>query len=240
MTKGPTVWAVSLALLASVALLPMSALAQRGGGMGRGGGGVVAGQTAGGGSFVAGRGPGGTFVAGRGPNGRAFIAGQSGRFVHGRDGFHRHPFFNRGFGSVVVYGAPYYWPYYDTSMYSQPLAYSPPPTYVVPYAPPTDSTLSLSPPAPPTPSVVEFPTGRYELRGDGISEPYRWVWVPKPPTTPPAEPSSPGPPTSGDPGPTRPSPLYRWTDEQGTVHYTDRLTAVPDRYRAKAKRGEPS
>jgi hypothetical protein len=31
-----------------------------------------------------------------------------------------------------------------------------------------------------------------------------------------------------------------WTDEQGTVHYTDRLTAVPDRYRAKAKRGEPS
>jgi hypothetical protein len=244
--KGPAVWAVFLALLASVALLPMPALAQRGGGgMGRGGGGVIAGQTTGGGAFVAGRGPGGTFVAGRGPNGRAFIAGQSGRFVHGRDGFHRHPFFNRGFGPVVVYGGPYYWPYYnwpyyDTSMYSQPLAYSSPPTYIVPYAPPTDSTLSLSPPAPPTPSVVEFPTGRYELRGDGISEPYRWVWIPKPPSTPPAEPSSPGPPSSQDPGPTRHAPLYRWTDEQGTVHYTDRWTAIPDRYRAQARRGESS
>ena len=89
-------------------------------------------------------------------------------------------------------------------------------------------------------SVVEFPTGRYELRGDGITEPYRWVWIPKPPTAPPAEPPSPVPPTSGEAGPTRHAPLYRWTDEQGTLHYTDRLTAVPDRYRAKARRGEPS
>src|SRR4029453_3152250 len=36
--KAPTVWAVSLVLLASVALVPMPALAQRGGGMARGGG----------------------------------------------------------------------------------------------------------------------------------------------------------------------------------------------------------
>jgi len=245
--KGPTVWAVSLALLASVALAPLPALAQRGGGMGRGGGGGVAGQTAGGAGFVAGRGAGGgTFVAGRGPGGRAFIAGQSGgrAFVHGRDGFHRHPFFNRGFnsfGPVVVYGGPYgYWPYYDTPLYNQPLAYSQPPTYVVPYAPPAGGSLSLTPPSsPPTPSVVEFPTGRYELRGDGVTEPYRWVWIPKPPSAPP-EPSSPVPPSSGDPGPTRHAPLYRWTDEQGTVHYTDRWTAVPDRYRAQAKRGESS
>jgi len=245
--KAPTVWAVSLALLASVALVPMPALAQRGGGMARGGGGFVAGQTAGGGAFVDGRGAaGGTFVAGRGPGGGAFIAGQTGArgFVHGRDGFHRHPFFfHRGFnsfGTVVFYGAPYaYWPYYDTSLYSQPLAYSPPPAYV-PYTPPVNSTLTLSPPSPPTPSVVEFPTGRYELRGDGITEPYRWVWIPKPPTAPPAEPPSPVPPTSGEAGPTRHAPLYRWTDEQGTLHYTDRLTAVPDRYRAKARRGEPS
>jgi hypothetical protein len=250
--KTPAVRAVSVALLASVALAPMPALAQRGGGIGRGGGGVVAGQTAAGGAFVAGRGPaGGGFVAGRGPGGRAFIAGQPGArgFVHGRDGFHRHPFFHRGsgsFGTVVVYGAPYtYWPYYDTPLYNPPLAYAPPPTYVVPYAPPMNGTLSLTPPSPPTPSVVEFPTGRYELRGDGATEPYRWVWIPKPPAAPPAEPSSPVPPTSAppsskDPGPTRHAPLYRWTDEQGTVHYTDRWTAVPDRYRAQTRRGESS
>ena len=251
MIKRPTVWAVSLALLASLALAPMPALAQRGGGTSRGGGGFVAGQTVRGGAFVAGRGAGGgTFVAGRGPGGRAFIAGQPGTraFAHGRDGFHQHPFFHRGFnpfGTVVVYGGPYsYWPYYyDTPLYNPPLAYSPPATYVVPYSPPavydsSGGSLSLTPP-PPAPTVVEFPTGRYELRGDGITAPYRWVWIPKPPTEPPAPPPPPepsSPPSSKEPGPTRTAPLYRWTDAQGTVHYTDRWTAVPDRYRAQAKR----
>jgi hypothetical protein len=257
-TTGPTVWAVSLALLASVALAPTSALAQRGGGMSRGGGGFAAGQTvrgggfagqtARGGAFVAGRGAGGgAFIAGRGPGGRAFIAGQPGTraFVHGRGHgghgvhhHHGHRFVHRpfnSFGTVVVWGAPFaYWPYYDTPLYNPPLAYAPPatyvaPPYVVPYAPPAASSLSLTPASPPTPSVVEFPTGRYELRGNGITEPYRWVWIPKPPTAPPAEPSAPEPPASKDPGPARSTPLYRWTDEQGTVHYTDRGPAVPDR-----------
>ena len=53
---GSAIWVISLALLASVALAPMPAHAQRGGGMARGGGGGVAGggggQTAGGGTFV--------------------------------------------------------------------------------------------------------------------------------------------------------------------------------------------
>ena len=30
----------------------------------------------------------------------------------------------------------------------------------------------------PVASVVNYPTGRYELRGDGFAVPYRWVWVP--------------------------------------------------------------
>ena len=260
---GSTLCAISVALLASVVLAPMPAHAQRGGGMGRGGGGGVAGQPAGGGTFVQGQpagggafvaGPGmagGTFVAGRGPGGRPFIVTQPGArgFVKGVDGFHRHPFFNRGFffhrgfnsfGTVVVVGGPWgYWPSYsDASMYD------PPPAYAMPYAPSTDNTLSLSPPYPPMPSVVEFPTGRYELRGDGRTEQYHWVWIPKPPTAPPAEPSSPAPPAPvsppSDPGPTRHTPVYRWTDEQGTVHLTDQVNAVPDRYRPKAKRGEPS
>jgi hypothetical protein len=88
---------------------------------------------------------------------------------------------------------------------------------------------------------VPFPTGRYELRGDGVTEPYRWVWIPNPPTEPPSPvpPTSP-PPSSKDSGPARPARLYRWTDEQGTVHYTDRSTAVPDRYRARTRQAEPS
>src|SRR5207244_2943713 len=46
------------------------------------------------------------------------------------------------------------------------------------YAPP----LPVAPAPPPSmPSVVEYPTGRYELRGDGEASPYTWVWVPKPP-----------------------------------------------------------
>ncbi|HEY7038454.1 MAG TPA: DUF4124 domain-containing protein [Methylomirabilota bacterium] len=254
--KARMVVAVSLTLLASVALATTPAVAQRGGGMGRGGGGTISGSSGGsfvggrgpgGGAFVAGRGPNGAFIAGRGPGGRSFVAG-SRAFPHGRDGFHRHPFFHRGFnsfGTVVVYGAPYYWPYYDTPYpyYDPSLAYTPPVVYGAPYSPPMGGQLSLTPPpSPPTPSVVPFPTGRYELRGDGVTEPYRWVWIPNPPTEPPSPvpPTSPAPPSSKDPGPTRHAPLYRWTDEQGTIHYTDRWTAVPDRYRAQTKRGEPS
>lgn len=32
--------------------------------------------------------------------------------------------------------------------------------------------------AAPTVTVVNYPTGRYELRGDGITLPYYWAWVP--------------------------------------------------------------
>ena len=32
--------------------------------------------------------------------------------------------------------------------------------------------------AAPTVTVVQYPQGRYELRGDGVSVPYYWVWVP--------------------------------------------------------------
>jgi len=30
--------------------------------------------------------------------------------------------------------------------------------------------------------------------------------------------------------------LYRWTDEQGVVHLTDRLNSIPERYRSEAQR----
>ncbi len=64
--------------------------------------------------------------------------------------------------------------------------------------------------AAPTVTVVPYPNGRYELRGDGITVPYYWAWVtaqlyiapPPPPVVPPAAPDmppvgSPPPPVAG-------------------------------------------
>ena len=170
--------------------------------------------------------------------------------------FPRHPFVSRPFvrpfvrpffpfgvvagAPAVVYAAPpVYYPspaYYDppAAYYDPPASYSPP----VSYAPPSSATVSVAPA--PTPSVVQFPTGRYELRGDGVSAPYTWVWIPNPPTAPP--PSTPplGGPTSGRPSAPRMSRLYRWTDSVGAVHWTDRLDAVPEQYRSRVKQITPS
>lgn len=104
------------------------------------------------------------------------------------------------------------------------------------YAPPRATTVSLapSPPPPPsTPGTVEFPTGRYELRGDGTTVPYTWVWIPNPPP-PPSAPPEQGNALADAPAPRVRQP-YRWTDEQGVVHWTDRLDAVPPQYRAQAR-----
>jgi hypothetical protein len=123
---------------------------------------------------------------------------------------------------------PYVWPYpYDPAML---------------YAPPS---MDWPPAAP-----VEYPTGRYELRGDGVTTLYQWVWVPNPPpAAPPAPPTPPpGPPaapaappeTAAPPvSPAAPSPpveVYRFTDEQGVVTWTDRWDSIPERYRSQARR----
>ena len=128
---------------------------------------------------------------------------------------------------------PHVWP----PIYYEP-GYAPAPLY----APPLESTTSM---APPTPSVVEYPNGRYELRGDGVWSAYRWVWIPNPPSAPPAEAFPPAPPAEAPPEPaataapraTDSAPrteLYRWTDDQGIVHWTDRWDAIPEPYRGKA------
>jgi hypothetical protein len=91
--------------------------------------------------------------------------------------------------------------------------------------------------AAPMPTVVEYPTGRYELRGDGITTAYQWVWIPRPPSAPPAPPeASPEPtPQSRPPREERSiGKIYRWTDEQGVTTFTDRLENVPKRYRPRA------
>ena len=42
-------------------------------------------------------------------------------------------------------------------------------------------------PAPQIEREVFFPEGRYVLLGDGDAAPFRWVWVPNPPSAPPAD-----------------------------------------------------
>jgi hypothetical protein len=130
-------------------------------------------------------------------------------------------------------------------------------TYIV--SPPIDTSAAIVYAAPPPasvypetpapiPSVVDYPTGRYELRGDGIATPYVWVWIPKPPPAPPLEAPPSVPPPSGalpDPAPragaddrapaSRAGTFYRWTDESGVTTLTDRLSKVPERFRAQAQ-----
>jgi hypothetical protein len=150
---------------------------------------------------------------------------------------------------AVVYAAPpsdqaYYPPDYYPPAYYPPAYYDP----SMSYAPPS-GTVSFAPD--PSQKIVQFPTGRYEMRGDGVSSPYTWVWIPNPPTSPPpAAPTEPPaaptaqpaaePGSSSPPSAARISRLYRWTDEQGSVHWTDRLDAVPEQYRSRVKQTSPS
>ena len=261
--KLPAVVATS-ALLVGVLLAPSAAQAQRGGGgaaMGRGSGG-------GGNGVAMGRG---------GANGRPAVAQQapggqwsgnqwSGNQWSGNQWFHNHnhfvgrpffkpfvrPFFPYAVAPSVVYAAPYYYapPYYQD--YPPPAYYNPAQTYYAPapatyYSPPPPSgTVSIAP-APPD-NVIQYSHGRYELRGDGVSTPYRWVWIPNPPPPPPAAPS--GDPSSFVPSPgdsplgaavaPRQSQLYRWTDAAGVAHWTDRIDMVPEKHRAGARQYPPS
>lgn len=86
-----------------------------------------------------------------------------------------------------------------TIVYASP-AY-PPPIYtaVGPTAVHTPPVAVPAAPAPP-PRAVEYPHGRWELRGDGVSLAYHWVWIPKaPPPPPPVPPPPPGPPPAAPP-----------------------------------------
>jgi hypothetical protein len=113
-----------------------------------------------------------------------------------------------------------------------PVTYVSPTVYVsVPVASAAPAPVAVAAAPPSAPSVVEYATGRYELRGDGASAPYTWVWIPNPPASPPA--SSPEAPAATTPSPVGPSQLYRWTDEQGTEFWTNRLEKIPEPYRSR-------
>jgi hypothetical protein len=113
------------------------------------------------------------------------------------------------------------------------------PSYVYDQAPVvTGGTASV-------PTVVEYPTGWYQLRGDGVTAPYVWVWIPKPPPAPSQPPAVippvPPPPVGSltpeggsDQSPRRKG-LFRWIDEEGIAHWTDQRESIPQRYRAQAE-----
>ena len=172
---------------------------------------------------------GGQFAGTQFSGGHSFHGQLHGRSFHGH-GFHQNRFFpgfvpfgGVGVGPIVVYSPP---GFSDPPVYfSAPVPYSPPAPYVPPVSPPvlygpTGGQISVGSPMP---RVVEFATGRYELRGDGINVPHTWVWVPNPPTAPPA-----AAPMSGDtPQPARRAQVFRWVDDQGVIHWTDRAENVP-------------
>ena len=217
MRSGPIGVSVFLVLAASVALTPTAALA--GGSHGRPAGSRVA---AGGRPFMSHPSvPHHSMVHRSGPHhafGRGFVT---------RPGFSPFVPFPLVASAVIVYAAP--------AVYT-PTTYSDPPVLYVPepavYGSPPGGTVSVAPAPLPMPTVVQFPTGRYELRGDGMTTPYTWVWIPNPPTAPPGTPPTDGP-ASESSAPARPTQLYRWTDEQGVVHVTDNREAVPQRQAAQ-------
>ncbi len=85
--------------------------------------------------------------------------------------------FNQLFGPV----------FYPRTAYAVPVVTAPPVVYVpypTVYASPPPVMMTAPPPAPML-TVVQYPHGRYELRGDGITVLYQWVWIPNPPPPPP-------------------------------------------------------
>jgi hypothetical protein len=153
--------------------------------------------------------------------------------THGR--FHRRAAF-RGHGSVGTFFPPVVSGPMVVVL-APPVSAQPPVVYV---APPPVTSVVAEPPSGPT--AVEHPTGRYELRGDGMTAPYRWVWIPHPPAEPPAPSETPalGPSVpSGSTPPAAPAPrseVYRWADDEGVAHWTNKLEKIPAPYRSRAER----
>ena len=151
-----------------------------------------------------------------------------------------HHFVSR-FGTPVIVTRPFF-----------PIVVSVPPAIV--YSPPVIGVqpTPIGAPSPlPMPALNEYPTGWYQLRGDGMTTPYVWVWISKPPPppteAPPATPLAPSSPPSQAPrepwsmlplqqSSTSSGTLYRWIDEQGVENWTDRYDTIPERYRVQAQR----
>ena len=215
MKRGPLAITVSLSLMVSVALA--STAGAFGGRGGRGGGGASGGRPSGFHQSGLNHGFKGSGFKGFKPGFNGFRQGFNGFRPEFNGGYNRsfpgldspgfrgfHGFRgNAGFGSFIPWGATtsvwpsgpsydygYAAPMYYPATYYAPANYPPASLPPAPYAPPASGSISV-PPVPPAATVVSFPGGRYELRGDGITAPYQWVWVPNSPPVPPPPPTAP-------------------------------------------------
>lgn len=150
------------------------------------------------------------------------------------------PAFIGSFGSAAfvpsIVGVPSFADYAPSNVYIPSDAYAPAAPAYAPAPPPVAAP-------PPLPTVVDYPTGRFELRGDGMTVPYAWIWIPKappPPPEPPAPPVASQPPSPSATGPevrpsAEPGEAFKWTDEQGVTHWTNKPNKIPQRYRSQAQ-----
>ncbi|PYM42226.1 MAG: hypothetical protein DME16_24085, partial [Candidatus Rokuibacteriota bacterium] len=83
--------------------------------------------------------------------------------------------------AVVVAPPPAYYAPAPAYSVPPPAYYAPAPAYSAPppaySAPPAYVRQTYAAPAPAQPTVFQYPHGRYELRGDGITTAYQWVWI---------------------------------------------------------------
>jgi hypothetical protein len=121
---------------------------------------------------------------------------------------------------------------YSVNIYNPAPAAAQPIVQPAVYEPPPVSPGAFAPASPQ--GVVEYEGGRYELRGDGMTTAYKWVWIPNPPPGPPGA-SAMRAPAAGDLAPARRGTIYHWVDDQNVLHVTDRWETVPQRYREQAK-----
>jgi hypothetical protein len=104
------------------------------------------------------------------------------------------------YGYPAYYPA-YGYPAYGYPAYTSPVAYQPPMMYTSRPVVSQPRQAAVQPAPPAQTRVVHYPHGRYELRGDGVTTAYLWVWVV---TESPGNPSLASlPPAAPPPGPTQ-------------------------------------
>ena len=109
---------------------------------------------------------------------------------HGHGGFHGGFHGHRGccFSSFFFAGPVFpFYPWWGWGGWGYPYpAYSYPGTFdYATVAPTTSYQSSVSVQAPNVQREVVYPNGKYVLYGDGVTQPWQWVWVPNAPPPPP-------------------------------------------------------
>jgi hypothetical protein len=81
-------------------------------------------------------------------------------------------------------------PPYPAVVYAPPPAVYAPPAYAAPGVVDASQPVTVARPAPQVVRVVQYPHGRYQLYGDGVTTAYQWVWIPAAPPPPPPPPAA--------------------------------------------------